>query len=143
MSSERTKLQGWVKSIGDRPDWTVWKVEDRYRPGLPDSIMKHRPSGRVSWLELKWRSERHVQKRTGDFRTGLTADQRRHLVDWGDGAYLAAAVEPHDLFVLIPAAYVPKVEELVTPEFCRGAHGIYSCRLRRSDVVDLLVETLS
>ena len=141
MRQERKKLQPWVSSLGRHPTVLVWKVQDEYVLGIPDMLLKHRPSGHVMWLELKWVDRLLV--RDGCFRTGLTAEQYVHLHDWGEGAYLLIAVEPAGRVYLIPAAVLPTPTEKVTPEDLSRRSGVTSCGIDAGSVRQLVGSALT
>ena len=86
-SKERNRLQPWVMDAFhpqrnrfiSADDWFAAKLEDRFRPGWPDCLIKHKPSGRVWLTELKWSALRTK------VRIDLSPNQWQHLKEWSAG----------------------------------------------------------
>lgn len=135
-SRERKTLQPWVNSaFKDRPGWVAWKVEDAYRAGLPDYVIKS-PMGRVSWVELKW----SLAKR--EISSGLTQEQWGHLRTWGAGAYLLIAVPSPDRAFLIPISALPSRVESFTVPALERLPGVESCACDRKEIGHMLRDIL-
>lgn len=138
MSKERTTLQGWVAELGRHPDFLHWKVEDKHRAGLPDTVLKRHSTGAVAWVELKWRDVTG----TRPFGTGLTAEQFAHLRDWGLGAWALVCCPGADRSWLIPSASLPSPRETLSPEQYDGLPGALVGACDAPSVRGLLVEAL-
>lgn len=135
---ERKKLQPWVQELGQHPDFVVWKVEDKYVAGLPDTVIKRQSTGGVVWVELKWCGN----KTTRAFKTGLRPEQYAHLQAWGDGAYLLLVHGGAGRAWLVPHHACPPPDRRVTPDDLDGSTGVRSAEASAPGVRSLLVAAL-
>ena len=78
--NEKGFWNGWVKRLlHTPPDSVAWKIEDKFRMGLPDVLVCLQ--GRAMLLELKYLPD-FPKRASTQVRTNLTGPQRQHLVTW-------------------------------------------------------------
>ena len=97
----------WIKPTLNVADGTgvAWKVQDVYRPGLPDVLGCWRGLGYI--IENKY-VKAWPKRGTTDIPVAVSATQRKHLTDWteaGGSAFVLLGVD-HDWFLMHP--HVPE-----------------------------------
>lgn len=135
--SERTRLQVWFKDALDDPDWVRWKQEDKFRPGMPDFVAKHKPSGLVWMVELKWSKAKTRVSAT------FSPEQCRHLIDWGPGAIALIGAESSNRVYAVahPKLFRPLLSIMDDDLACLP--GVEHCRAQKSEVGAWLRSLLS
>lgn len=123
-SRERKTLQPWVTQAFEVRSWVCWKVEDAYRPGLPDFVVKS-PTGRVSWLEIKWATQMGVVP------FHLTKEQYVHLKQWGEGAFVLVACPLIDKIYLVPIEALETARQTLSIHEVDRLPGRQSCSFER------------
>lgn len=135
-SGERSRLQPWVKSIHEPQDgWVVWKIEDRFRPGLPDFLI-HAPTNRTTLLEIKWATT----KTKVQFH--LTPNQWSHLKQWGEGAFVLVAVPALGGCWMVPIESLHEPHTTLSPEEADRLPGVERCGCSRASVRAMLTSYL-
>jgi len=81
MIASEKQLQEALRKVAHHPSVgrVSWKLQDTYTTGVPDNI--HLVNGLVTWVELKFIHDRHVDKH-GRFRLGTRPMQRVKLLEW-------------------------------------------------------------
>jgi hypothetical protein len=118
-----------------------WKLEDKNRPGLPDTIIRS-PHGRTSWVELKWSS-----LKTG-VAVHLAPTQWQHLHEWQGNvpfpvAFVLVASPAFDKAYLIPVRSLSEAKQTLRPEQLERLPGAKACACSKKAVGLLLKQALT
>jgi len=141
-SHERRRLQPWVRKSLNQDGFVCWKLEDKNRPGLPDTIVRS-PEGRITWVELKW-----SQNKTG-VAVHLAPTQWQHLKEWeGDEqwteplCYVLVAAPAFDKIYLIPYQALRSARESFSPVDLERLPAVTWCGCSKAELGPFLRDAL-